>query len=297
MAPTTDEPTPPIDPIGDVAQRRRIVDRARAFVRTARIRAGQASLRIGVLTGRRRIVPLVSYPRSGSGLLRTYFSILQGRPQLSVYPGDAVVTEGVPLTRAARGFALVKSHEFEPGDGDVVYLVRDGRDAMISHLYLRFLWGGHSFFHPEEIFEAIRSLAEDGHFWGDHARRAIEESRRRRVFVVRFEELLADPAGALREILAFLGADVPESVLADCVLRARDVKDYFERASSGYRYEPPEHSIYAILKRHRPQGYWPRILDADTRRFIHERGGTEPLLHFGYESSVDWWRADVTSRP
>src|SRR5260370_22493288 len=69
---------------------------------------------------------LVSYPRSGSTLVREYFSILQGRPQLSVYDGDVVSSTNVALTHSLDHVEIIKSHQ-RPADGHaMIYLVHHG---------------------------------------------------------------------------------------------------------------------------------------------------------------------------
>lgn len=98
---------------------------------------------------------LISYFRSGSTLLRTYFSILQGRPQLSIYKGDVIRQEDKPLTKALDHINLIKSHTFNPEYRDIVYIIRDGRNAMISNLYMEFLWGGHNFSKLGDIYEDV----------------------------------------------------------------------------------------------------------------------------------------------
>ncbi|MGH7793275.1 MAG: sulfotransferase domain-containing protein [Thermodesulfobacteriota bacterium] len=233
---------------------------------------------------------LVSYFRSGNSLVRTYFSILQGRPQLSVYKGDVIREQNEPLTKALDHINLIKSHTFNPEYEDVVYIARDGRNAMISHLYMTFLWGGHNFSKLEDIYEGIRHLSGQGHFWGDHVKEALSEAVGKNVLLIKYENLTNNPAETLKKITNFMGVDLSDDTINRCVGLARESKSYFENPHNGYTYEPEENSIYHFLKKHRSEDYWKKIFDDRTKRYFHERGGTEFLLKFGYEQSDDWWK-------
>jgi hypothetical protein len=229
---------------------------------------------------------LISYPRSGSTLCRTYFAILQGKPQLSAYPGDILVHEAGPLTHSLDGLRLVKAHHFSPAYERIVYLIRDGRNAMISHLYLQFLHGGHQYSRPEDVLDGLRHLDDEGHFWGDHVAQAAAHPD---VRFVRYEDLIADPEVVLREILAFVGRSAPDQALADAIRLGASSDAYRRSAFSGYQHSPDPGSIWAVVHAHRGGDYWREILDSASRRWFHERGGTEHLLRFGYETSEDWW--------
>jgi Sulfotransferase domain len=238
----------------------------------------------------KKIVYLVSYPRSGNTLVRTYFSILQGRPQLSIYRGDVIKTSSRALTRALAHVRLIKSHTFPSGSHDIIYLVRDGRNAMISHLYLMFLWKGHHFWRLEEISEAIEYLSNEGHFWGDHVRAALAQTGRRNICFIKYEDLARTPAQALAAMVRFMGVSVPDSILDECIRLAAEDTTYFRRPGSGYLYEPEPNSIYDMLKKHRREDYWRKIFNSDAMKYFHEHGGTEFLMRFGYEKSAAWWQ-------
>src|SRR4051812_4421000 len=90
--------------------------------------------------GRRRVW-LVSYPRSGNTLMRDYFALLQGRPQWNGYAGDVVGAAGPRLTDVLDGAMIIKTHQMPEADDDpVIYLLRDGRNATLSFLYMAFLF-------------------------------------------------------------------------------------------------------------------------------------------------------------
>jgi hypothetical protein len=250
----------------------------------------QEQLVRGRLRAGRKLVYLVSYPRSGNTLVREYFALLQGRTQLSVYADDVVHGSGPALTRALDRIGIVKSHQM-PADGNaMIYLVRDGRNATLSFLYMSFLLGNHRFSAPDEVCDGIRHLDAAEGSWADHVAQALQRGQTRPTLFVRYEDLVSAPEAALAQMALFLGAEVaPESFL-ECVRRQRASSNYAANPHNGYLYQPPKNSIYDVLKRHRREDYWRHILDARSKRYFHECGGTRFLLHFGYERSEDWWK-------
>ncbi|MHB1569740.1 MAG: sulfotransferase domain-containing protein [Solirubrobacteraceae bacterium] len=234
---------------------------------------------------------LLSYPRSGSTLTRTYFSVLQGRPQLSQYRGDVVTADAVPLTDALDAVNLVKSHHFSPLHRPAIYLLRDGRDAMLSNMFLKFLSGGHRLSRPQEVCTGLRLLADEDEFWGDHVASAMRLAETEDVCFVRYEDLLADPVAALQTMTTFMGATVAVPTLAESVRLVAESRRYRDSPGSGYGHVAEPGSIYDVIGQNRGGDYWRELFDAPARRFFHERGGTAGLLRFGYESSAEWWRA------
>jgi hypothetical protein len=239
---------------------------------------------------RRNHVYLVSYPRSGSTLLRSYFSILQGRPQYAAYHGD-IVWSGTPAINAAFDhIALIKTHQFPADDKPMLYLVRDGRNATLSHLYLTFLWGGHRYSRLTETYDGIRHLDRAEGSWARHVEEALRQCEQRSTLFLRYEDLVRSPEEALLQAARFTGAELSLAELAECVARHRREDRYATQSYSGYLYEPEPNSIYDILKQHRGEDYWRHIFDSQCRKYFHRTGATAFLLRFGYEQSADWWR-------
>jgi Sulfotransferase domain len=233
---------------------------------------------------------LVSYPRSGNTLVREYFSILQGRPQRSIYEGDVVKPFCAALTRALDGIDLIKSHQMPPTEGPMIYLVRDGRNAAVSFLYMSFLFGGHQYYRLSELYDGLRHLDELEGTWGEHVAAALEQSKHRPVLFVRYEDLVTRPQAALAHMADFLGTQLSAEPLSECIRLQSSSDAYVRNPYNGYTYQPAKDSIYDILKRHRRKDYWRLIFDGRSKRYFHERGGTRFLLHFGYEKSADWWK-------
>jgi hypothetical protein len=262
------------DPTAEVQARRAIWD----FLARRRVSAA------------RQKVHLVSYPRSGNTLARGYFSVLQGRSQLSTYEGDVVAAPNAALTQALDGIEIIKSHQMPTDDAAMIYLVRDGRNATLSFLYMTYLFGGHRFSELAEVYDGIRQLDAGQGSWADHVAQGLSQTDRRPTLFVRYEDLVREPAVTLGKLTNFMNAEIPAEILDDCVRRHAASDAYAGNPYNGYLHEAAPGSIYDILKRHRSDDYWRLIFDARSRRHFHEHGGTGPLLLFGYETSPDWWK-------
>jgi Sulfotransferase domain len=189
--------------------------------------APAASARRRVQRAERKVVYLVSYPRSGNTLVREYFAILQGRAQGSIYAGDVVQAIAPPLTHALDHIEIIKSHRIPPADGSpMIYLVRDGRNAALSFLYMAFLFGGHQYTELSEVFQGISWLDATEGSWADHVTKAMRQSEARKALFVRFEDVVSDPEAALTRMIRFTKANVPAAVMSECVRRHQNSSEY-----------------------------------------------------------------------
>jgi hypothetical protein len=240
---------------------------------------------------------LVSYPRSGSTLLRKYLALLQGRPQFSVYNED-IVSGGPPVLSEALDHAfVVKSHQLPAADAPMIYLVRDGRNATLSFLYMGFLFGGHRYASRADLGEAIRRLDRSEGSWADHVARALRWGNDSQRLFLRYEDLVRDPGEAIKSVARFLGGSIDPAAIERCIRQEKTSRYYVDTRGSGYAFRPPPDTIFDAIHRKRKGDYWREIFDAEASRYFHETGGTEFLRHFGYEQSADWWKGFQTVQP
>lgn len=171
-----------------------------------------------------------------------------------------------------------------------IHIIRDGRDVAAS--VMRFMWerpkgeeGGIYGLEPEEIERRDRYredpssvLASDGLFtekrlraiargWAKEVAQVAErgpEVLGDRYAEVRYEALIARPAGELGRLLAFLGADASEDAAKGCV----------ELAGSGR------------LSRVGTRG-WQAVFTGRDRRVFKEEAG-DLLVKLGYERDTAW---------
>lgn len=172
---------------------------------------------------------VTSYPRSGSTWLRFMLCALLA----DVEPTFTNVREYIPpvdrLTRRTvallPGCRLVKSHE--PPHSIVglrttkmLYLVRDVRNVALSY-------------HQYRIRSGLSAPAEFGHFldrfldgqidgygdWRAHAQAALLRSKTfpNTIQIIRYEDLLSDPAAQLRDICSYIGAVMPPQRFVNAV--------------------------------------------------------------------------------
>ncbi len=210
------------------------------------------------------IVWLASYPRSGNTFLRVVLHALYGVPTYSVYDDDDPVAQRVgpdlvgyrrkPGSRdfmaASDELFFVKTHKRRKADGwPAIYLVRDGRDAVVSHARLRASLqdpsGKRSFdtFLREEITRPYIEGQPSSGTWGGNVSSWLGNAGAPLV-VLKYEDLVADAAAAARHVVSSLM--LPLLPIADAViptfgdLHAVDPAFFRRGAVGSHRDEMPE---------------------------------------------------------
>jgi glycosyltransferase involved in cell wall biosynthesis len=207
------------------------------------------------------IVWLASYPRSGNSFLRVILKSAFDIPSDSVYPPRSDVSGGV-LCEVRDGFVpgrslgdmalaadlcFLKTHEL-PGDDDypALYVVRDGRDAIVSYShYALEVTPQRANPRPDSVLSMMRILVQsDAHFGGWARHVTAWTSRKASTEVIRFEELIVDPVPVVARALQRLG--IPHqrttfSLPSFAELRAKAPEFFRAGRVGGYREEmPPE---------------------------------------------------------
>ena len=166
---------------------------------------------------------LACYPRSGSSFLRLILNQAFGLRSTSLYEGEIARWEIAPgvadlvghYERRRRndaagktGLEIVKTNEPPLDDEPAIYLVRDGRSAIVSYFhYLNDIQGL-----PATLEELIRGEIFPG-FWADHCK-AWRPVHRPRTLLLRYEELTRSPKDACSKIASFLGKPPVNDVTA-----------------------------------------------------------------------------------
>jgi hypothetical protein len=167
---------------------------------------------------------LASYPRSGNTFFRTVLYYVYG-VESSTFHTD-------PECRIIADYdkyPVVKTHqlpgELVPADPDIpaVYIVRDGRDCLVSMAHQR-----KDMVAPDSDYETnLRDviLAPRGTHFGGWSRN-VREWLERADIVIRFEDLIADPIGCVERIRPII--DLPEPKVEELPtfedLRTREFK-------------------------------------------------------------------------
>lgn len=216
---------------------------------------------------------VASYPRSGNTMLLVILHYGFGLPCPSRYRRPAHLP---PMKRTAPRLQLagpgaprsleqmaasprtwyVKSHEQPDDERPALYLVRDGRDAMVS--YAHFILETADPTRRLPPFEHVLAdlVRSDDHFggWGRHVEAWC--SRRAPTAVLRFEELIAspDPRPLVAEALAKIGADdvgPGEGAIPDFAYLQRAQPRNFRRGEVGaWRQEMPRRLAALFWERH-----------------------------------------------
>lgn len=138
----------------------------------------------------------------------------------SLYEDDprSIPLSGVAGLDASAELHVIKTHELPPADAcPAILLVRDGRDAMIS--YAHFIQDYQLVHRPLLIrqwervayglspFEQILQRVITGEYadWTSHYRAWSRQTHSRRMAVVNYEDLIANPAAVCERALADVG--------------------------------------------------------------------------------------------
>jgi hypothetical protein len=153
-------------------------------------------------------VAVVGYPKSGNTWVQNLLASAVYGLDLDLSP-DSLVQQLVPDSHQKPFYKrhlsplFFKSHALpKPEYRRVVYLLRDGRDAMVSYRhYLEALEG-----HPLDFLDLVTS--GKGLFpckWHEHVQQWLANPYHAEMVIVRYEELKGDALQQLRRILDFAG--------------------------------------------------------------------------------------------
>ena len=174
---------------------------------------------------------LCTYPKSGTTWLGYLLAqLLKESPdeQLGLDSFNRYVPDVNTLYRRRAGLVglaglgdprfMLCHAEFDPTLPRVVYVLRDPRDVMVSYWhYQRFLRPGH----VESLAEFLQRPAYFPCAWDAHVRGWLLPRRHPNLLVLRYEDMHADTAGVLRQVLDFAGLSVEPAAIAAAVDQSR----------------------------------------------------------------------------
>jgi sulfotransferase family protein len=231
------------------------------------------------------IVWLASYPRSGNTYLRLLLHHSLGMNTYSVYDDPLIeeleLSDEVghvrlpgPLETLAQAAELyfVKSHELPTDDRPAVYLVRDGRDAVVSYAHFlcaffkhRGVMGqiGQRLF-PQDFGRMLRDVII-GHRrlgrwqYGGWSQNVLAWTRRPRcqTLVVRYEELVAQPdvwLGKIAEMFRVQGGGGRPTSVPDFARLHERWPQFFRRGRPGAWKDEMPAEVQALFWHHHAEG-------------------------------------------
>ncbi len=225
------------------------------------------------------IIWLASYPRSGNTFLRILLqesyrirsndvyrmydseNSVNVAPNLEITVGQASLEQ---LAASEEKFVL-KTHDMPPDDSPALYLVRDGRDAYVSYAHYVMKYGQPQWsrLQRQTHDNMLKKLIVDNPFGGWSANVLAWTQRTAPTAVIRFEDLIADPVGSVREGLAkidFLPPEDPNARVPDCEELRQKFPAFYRKGQMGsWREEMPPRTQILFWERHgdamRQMGY------------------------------------------
>jgi hypothetical protein len=246
------------------------------------------------------IALVISYPRSGNTvLIRTLARLLQaqifeGFPHSLIPFSKSIYPKHYPLAR------LIKDHvpRSEYLNDKAVFLIRDGRDTMISLAHMTFRQGQHNFSKKGQLSLFIRWLEQEYEYfgWANHMRRVDSLLIGQEKLLVRYEDFMAD-LGTLKKVVNFIDPDSgnsEEDVRTKYEERSKIFDDLGQnphaRVAWGIGEQFAQDSLFYDWSHNRQTSHWRHAWDDEAKVAFHETGATDYLLRYGYETDAEWWR-------
>jgi hypothetical protein len=163
---------------------------------------------------------IVGYPKSGNTWLQNVVASLVYGIDASLAP-DSIIQDLVPdvhYKRFYRRYATpmyFKSHcRPRPDYQNVIYLVRDGRDAMVSYYhYLKVLRGKQNLdISYEEMLRDRIGLFEKCK-WHEHAEAWLANPHKARILTIRYENMRSQPMHELQKLCEFIKVEADDDIL------------------------------------------------------------------------------------
>ena len=168
-------------------------------------------------------VLIAGYPKSGNTWMQNLVTGIVYRVDPE-YASDTLVQTWVPDVQGGayyRRFVtpmLFKSHELPtPKNRRVVYLLRDGRDVMVSYFHHQEALGGGNcnFLKMVREVEVLNPCK-----WHQHVTAWLANPYNAQMLVIRYEDLKSNPLNEMQRFCAFLGIERENSFLQSVVAKS-----------------------------------------------------------------------------
>jgi hypothetical protein len=243
------------------------------------------------------LVWIASYPRSGNTFFRQLLGQIYGATSFEKYAWGPdhrpLKLEGFGTLRdvglslaeisESREQFFIKTHDLPDDNNPAVYIVRDGRDALISHAHFVLKYDL-NIADPslQQFHDTLRSLIEtDSSFggWGGNVEAWMARSAP--TAIVKFEALISAPLKCVRQAMNEIGYRASENPAA-----ALSTFDDLNR-------------VYPEFFRRGEVGAWHDEMPQDLHELFWRRHG-ETMRVAGYRapaSSMAWWTVLNLLRP
>lgn len=186
-------------------------------------------------------------------------------------------------------------------DARLIFIVRDGRDAILSHRFqafidraeylskedLRirqeFIDNPHSFYSGKRSLFSEKGLSQSAKGWAHNlvdTNRRASELLEERYYHLSYEDLLSNPLDEMTKLWSFLGVDPTVNGLKEAIsseLQQNPDADWQEIKAA---------EIFGSLTKGK-RGNWHDLFNYRDRQIFKEVAG-ETLIRWGYEQNLEW---------
>lgn len=198
------------------------------------------------------------------------------------------------------GEAVRNLYQIYP-DGRMVFIVRDGRDAAISHriqsfidrmeritdedrkIYADFVKNPEAYLRGERSLYTEQGIRNFAHGWVKNLVETEAEATKLfsgRFYHLRYEDLLADSWGEMCKLWSFLGVGGLDEVLHLAL-------DAEKASNPDADYQKGKNQSLAQLTDKGKRGGWRNLFTARDKQIFKEIAG-QALVKWGYEQDLDW---------
>lgn len=170
-------------------------------------------------------------------------------------PGEKETPKTLEALANSDSYYVVKTHEMPQEDYPALYLVRDGRDSLVSYTHYAMEYEGKSKLFQKVFFRrTLRNFIEQDHFGGWSSNVLAWTQRSTPTAIVKFEDLIVDPIGTLTGNLGQLdyhlpAVDNPEVPSFEALRKANPFM-YRKGQVGGWRKEMPDKLHDLFWERH-----------------------------------------------
>lgn len=232
---------------------------------------------------------VISYPRSGNTWVRFLLANLiqyESEGPVDFHSVHRVIPgiekeEHREMLRKMAPPRLITSHDpYNPAFKRVIYILRDGRDVMVSYYYYLTGQGGFKgsfleFLSKKDLYPCL---------WHEHVDSWLRRQNQCELLLIRYEDLLQQPEIDLERMARFAGLPCERERLRWAISNARfDTMRKVER-EKGRAYGPTRNFEFV---RKGIIGDWLNHFDSVYKE-IFKSYANETLLRLGYVESEDW---------
>lgn len=182
---------------------------------------------------------LASYPRSGSSFMGRALNAA-GFDMLSLYNDGMIDETTVNRKVEAVDFPIFdnddttyfcKTHGIQSDNRASVYLVRDGRDALVSYAHYAIDFQGETLSFEDMLIRLIIGDNYQYPNWSFHVMAYL--AREKRTLVIRYEDMVENITAQVQRVSQFLGLAIPENVQVDFDKLHADNPKFYRRGIAG----------------------------------------------------------------